>query len=192
MIEHRFAILFSKEGSNAENLAKEFHGKSFENVKTSIVCAITDNKDAKGIEKLSKFGIETTIIDPKEYASRNAFDQKVVSILQEHNVTLTLLAGFMRILTPIFTDNIKALNIHPSLLPLHKGANGMRESYENSMKIAGATVHIVSSELDSGEIVEQECIKKIENESFEEFKKRVHALEYLLYPNAVRKIVLNR
>ena len=113
----KIAILFSGEGSNLENLIIKLHQKN-----AIVVAAITNNPHAKGIQKAENLGIEVKILNHKEFDSRELFDTKLVEIIQSLNVDLTVLAGFMRILTPIFTDQIKAINIHPSLLPLFKGA----------------------------------------------------------------------
>lgn len=189
MTEHRLALLFSGEGTNAEVLAKTFHNQTFQNAKTTVALSLTNNKDAGGIAKLANLGITTTVIDHKLYASREAFDTELLKQIKTHGVTLTLLAGFMRILTPIFTDHVVALNIHPSLLPLHKGANAMEASYRDSAAIAGVTVHYVSSDLDSGKIMMQAQLDKKSGETFDTFQSRIHALEYDIYPKSVKKIL---
>jgi len=145
--------------------------------------------DAKGIKKSKKFGIEPKIINHKEYKKREEFDAKLVEIIKEANVDLTILAGFMRILTPTFTKNIKSINLHPSLLPLFKGAHAIEDSYNSDMKVAGVSVHFVNEELDAGEIIAQECFKKTEGMSLEEFEEKIHSLEYDLLPKAVLEVL---
>ncbi len=180
----RIVILFSGNGSNLEAIANKLHGKSL-----TIAKAITNNPQAGGIERAKRYGIPVQIINHKDFKSREAFDQKLVEEIEKVAPDLVVLAGFMRILTPVFTSRIKnALNIHPSLLPLFKGANALRRSYESSMRVAGVTVHWVSEELDSGEIVDQACFHR-ENESFEEFEAKIHALEHELYPTVIEKIL---
>lgn len=168
-----------------ENLIVNLHNKIFGAFTLKVVCAVTNNPNAGGIKRAEKHGIEVKIIDNKEFTDREDFDKALVNTIQSFNPDITVLAGFMRILTPIFTKNIKALNIHPSILPLFKGANALSESFHSDMKIAGVTVHYVSEELDSGEIVAQACLQKIKNETFESFKQRIHALEHSIYPQAV-------
>ncbi|EOJ1346051.1 formyltransferase family protein, partial [Campylobacter jejuni] len=97
----------------------------------------------------------------------------LVQKIKESGANLTILAGFMRILSPVFTKNIKAINLHPSLLPLFKGAHAIKESYESDMKVAGVSVHWVSEELDGGMIIAQKAFEK-RNLSFEEFEKKIH------------------
>jgi len=183
----KLAILFSGEGSNLRNLIKKLHHKDFDRFSTEVVLAITNNPSANGILKAQKLEVKTLVLDHKSFSSREAFDTALVDIIRGCGADLTLLAGFMRILTPHFTDNITAINIHPSILPLFKGGNALEESYLSNMKVAGATVHFVSNELDSGDIIEQGAIQKIEGEDFLSFKKRIHSLEHRIYPKAVIK-----
>ena len=97
----------------------------------------------------------------------------------------------MRILTPIFTQNIKAINLHPSLLPKHKGANAIQESFESSDKEGGISVHWVSEKLDSGEIIAQKSFTKSEDETLESFTCKIKELEYQLLPETITKILYN-
>ncbi len=177
----KIAILFSGEGTNLENIIKTLHDK-----KLKVVKAITNNPKANGIKRAKKYNIPTVVIDNKNFNNREDFDKELVSELKKDSLDLVILAGFMRILTPIFTENIKSINIHPSLLPHFKGANAIEQSFKSDMKEAGVTVHEVSSELDSGKIILQESFKK-ENLSFTEFEKRIHEIEYSLYPKAILK-----
>jgi len=189
LIEHRLVILFSGEGTNAKHLATVFHDKVFGNYKTTVALAICNNKNAPGIKKLDSLGIKTTLIEHTDFNTREEFDKTLTETIEGVSPSLTLLAGFMRILTPVFTKNIRALNIHPSLLPLHKGGNALKMSFEDSMKVAGVTVHFVNEELDSGEIVSQKCLDKIDGESFEDFQTRIRKLEHFIYPEAVMKVL---
>lgn len=111
----------------------------------------------------------------------------MVQKIKESGANLTVLAGFMRILSPIFTKNIKAINLHPSLLPLFKGAHAIKESYESDMKVAGVSVHWVSEELDGGMIIAQKAFEK-RNLSFEEFEEKIHSLEHEILPLSVIEI----
>ena len=185
----KVAVLFSGEGTNLENLIKKLHLKSFDDLKVEIVAAVTNNPEANGIKRAEKYGIKTVILDHKKYKNRESFDKALVEKIFSLDVDLCILAGFMRILTPIFTKNIKAVNIHPSLLPLFRGARAIEKSFESDMKVAGVTVHLVSEELDGGEIVDQECFKKDEKMSLEEFEMKIHSIEYELFPKAVLKVL---
>ncbi len=152
--------------------------------KVEVVLALSNKSDAFGLTRAQRLGIPTQII-PSAGKTREAFDAELVASLQPLRIDLCVLAGFMRILTPTFTQKIRAINIHPSLLPLFKGAHGIAESYASPMRLGGVSVHYVSEELDSGEIIAQGVIPKITGESLESYEERIHKLEHTLYPLAV-------
>ncbi len=183
----RIVILFSGNGTNLENIIQKLHQKEL-----LVAAAITNNPKAKGIERAKKYGIPVEVVDHQGFASREAFDQALVERIQKYRPDLVVLAGFMRILTPVFTSQIKnAINIHPSLLPLFKGARAIERSFASDMKVAGVTVHWVSEELDSGQIIDQACFHR-EGENLEEFEAKIHDLEYDLYPKVIQNILQTR
>lgn len=214
----KIAILFSGNGSNLEALIKVLHNKRFiksdkkfqqregfliggieneflevkasntDSFRVEVVLALSNKSDAYGLKRAENLGVKTCILESKAYEKREDFDGALVEILQKEKIDLCVLAGFMRILTPIFTKQIKAINIHPSLLPLFKGAHGIKESFESKMKLGGVSVHFVNDELDGGEIIAQGVLIK-NNESLEEYEQRVHSLEHFLYPLAVMKVL---
>lgn len=177
----RIVILFSGQGSNMLRIIQEV--QQHNNIE--VVSTITNKKEAGGIEKLKPFNIPLNIINHKEYDSREEFDQELVNRISYYKPDLVVLAGFMRILTPVFTQNIKSINLHPSMLPLFKGAKAIEQSYENPDKPAGISVHWVSEELDGGSVIAQKELHRIEGEEFESFKNRIHLLEYELLPQVV-------
>jgi phosphoribosylglycinamide formyltransferase-1 len=180
----KIVILFSGRGSNMKSIIEKLHGQ-----KVDVVAAITNNKEALGIEIAKKFGITVEILPHTDFDSREAFDKALVAKIKEYNPDLTVLAGFMRLLTPIFTENIKAVNIHPSLLPLFKGKDGIKESFLSGMKVGGVSVHFVTTEMDSGEIVAQECVPILDSDTLETYTARVHEKEHDLYPRAILKVL---
>lgn len=182
----KIAILFSGEGTNLEALIQALHGKTFDGTTIEVALTLTNNPNANGIRRARKYGLEPIVINHTIFPTREAFDTALVETIQAHEIDLTVLAGFMRILTPIFTDQIKAINIHPSLLPLFKGANALKRSFESDMKVAGVTVHEVVTEVDGGKIIAQACFEK-EQLNFTDFEKKIHETEYQLYPKAVVK-----
>ena len=181
----KIIILFSGEGSNLENLIRKLHPK-----KAEVIAAITNKPQARGIAKAEALGIRTIIIDHTEFETREAFDTRLTETIRSLNPDLTVLAGFMRILTPVFTDTVNAVNIHPSLLPLFKGANALERSFQSDMKVAGVTVHEVVTEVDGGKIIAQKCFPK-EDMDFETFKATIHACEHEIFPEAVLKVLNN-
>jgi len=191
MVIKKIAILFSGEGSNLEKLLEKLHNQVFEHCKIEVAATICNRPTALGIEKSRAYGIEPLIIDHTLFGNREAFDKALVEAIQNSGAQLTVLAGFMRFLTPYFTQNIKAINLHPSLLPLFKGGNAIEESFASPMKVAGISVHFVSEVLDDGEIIAQQCFEKTENMSFKDFEAKIHMLEHELLPQTVKNL-LNR
>lgn len=188
----KIAVLFSGSGSNLEKILEKVHAKSFSTCKIEVVCLICNQKDAFGIQRAKKHGLETTVIEHIDFKNREDFDKKMVKTIKSSGAQLVVLAGFMRILTPFFTQNIDAINLHPSLLPLFKGANAIEESYNSDMRVGGVSIHFVSEELDSGKIIAQECFKKEKNMSLEEFKKKIQTLEHKLLPKTIIDILDKR
>ncbi len=184
MLVKKVAIAFSGEGSNLEVLIKELHQKVFGDFKIEVVAAITNKPKANGIKRAEKLGINVIMIDHTDYESREAFDTKLVESIHALEIDLMVLAGFMRILTPIFTKNIRSINIHPSLLPAFKGANALERSFNSKNNMAGVTAHFVVEEVDAGEIIMQKSFDK-NGMDFESFKEKIHACEHELFPKAV-------
>jgi phosphoribosylglycinamide formyltransferase-1 len=185
----KIGILFSGKGSNLETLLKRVHNKKFNNTTIEVALTLTNNPKALGIEKSRSFGIEPIVIDHTLFKSREEFDARIVKEIEAKNIDLTVLAGFMRILTPVFTKNVKAINLHPSLLPQFKGANAIKRSYEANVSEAGVSVHFVSDELDGGEIIMQESFQKTTNMDYEEFEANIRKIEHEILPKAVIKLL---
>ena len=148
-----------------------------------VVLALSNKANAYGLERAKNLGVKTQVLESAKFARREDFDRELVGILKQYSLDLCVLAGFMRILTPIFTQVVQAVNIHPSLLPLFKGANGIKESFESQMKLGGVSVHWVSDELDGGEIIAQGVVEK--DKDLENYESKIHKLEHYLYPLAV-------
>ncbi|MDO7253557.1 phosphoribosylglycinamide formyltransferase [Helicobacter cappadocius] len=186
-------ILFSGNGSNMENLINSLHSQEYflkdtqEKAKIQISCAVTNNPNAYGISRCEALGINCEILPHKDFDCREDFDVALIDLLKNYQPDAVILAGFMRILSPIFTSTIRSINIHPSLLPKHKGSNAIKDTYESDDEFGGVSVHWVNEILDGGEIILQDYIPKIAGESLEEFENRIHQLEYALYPNAILK-----
>ncbi len=179
----KITVLFSGKGTNFAHIVKTVHKKECE-----VVFALTNNPQAGGIAVAQEACIPYGVVEPKHFDSREAFDAMVVEILQRYEPHLTVLAGFMRILTPIFTEEVKAINLHPSLLPRHKGLDAIRRSYEDAYDEGGVSVHYVSSELDGGEMILQKSIMK-KGLSFEAYDKAIRSLEKEALVEAILKVL---
>jgi len=179
----KIAILFSGKGSNFAHIVNTLHKKELE-----VVMALTNNPEAEGIAVAEMHHIPLEVVDSKQYAKREDFDAEVLRRLQVYKPDLTVLAGFMRILTPMFTEVVKAVNLHPSLLPRHKGLNAIQKSFEDNFKNGGVTVHYVSSELDGGEIVLQKELSK-EGLDFETYDRKIRVLEKEALTEGIHQII---
>ncbi len=176
----RIVVLFSGEGTNLQKLMEVLPAHGIE-----IAAAVTNRPGAPGIEKARAFGVPVEVIDHKVYASREAFDAVLVETIEKYAPHLTVAAGFMRILTPVFTERVRAVNIHPSLLPKFKGANAIARSYESGDAVCGVSVHWVSGELDGGEVIAQASFERDPDMDAEAFEAAIHALEYDLLPKTI-------
>jgi phosphoribosylglycinamide formyltransferase-1 len=179
----KIAVLFSGTGSNLKYILEHLHSKEFE-----VVVALTNKPDAGGIAFAKEYDIPYEVIDSSEFKKREAFDSELVSALEYYKPDITVLAGFMRILTPVFTEQIKAINLHPSLLPLHKGLDAIQRSYEDENETGGVTIHWVSSELDGGEVILQKEILK-DNLSLAEYDEKIRNIEKEALVEAIYRVL---
>jgi phosphoribosylglycinamide formyltransferase-1 len=181
----RLVVLFSGTGTNLAYILEHLHDKG----EYQVVLALSNNPDAKGVEIAKRYGVEIAIISHKEYDSRETFDKKVVEVVSRYRPDLTILAGFMRVVTPIFTDALKAINLHPSLLPKYKGLHAIERSFESGDSEAGVSVHWVTSELDGGEIILQKSFKRNQGMSFEEFESKIKTIEKEALSQAIVEVL---
>ena len=188
MVVKKIAVLFSGSGSNLQSILDKLHGKIFDDIKIEVVLTLTNKPNAYGIQRAEKFGLTSVIIDNKNFVSREEFDKKVVEEIKKSGAELTVLAGFMRILTPFFCDNIRAINLHPSILPLFKGAHAIDESFDSDMQVGGVSVHWVSAELDGGKIIAQKTFQR-ENKTRDEWEAKIHEIEHELLPKTIIQIL---
>jgi phosphoribosylglycinamide formyltransferase-1 len=180
----KIVVLFSGAGSNLEYILRHLHGKELE-----VAAAITNNPEAGGIEIARRYGVPVEILDHRKYESREAFDAELVRRIEGYAPDLTVLAGYMRILTPIFTEKIRAINLHPSLLPRHKGLRAIERSWEDEHPEGGVSVHRVTSELDGGEILVQYELEKEGFESFDEYEEAIRRIEKEALAEGIRLVL---
>ena len=192
MLTKKIAVLFSGGGSNLEAILERLHGKVFGETRIEVALTLTNKANAGGIAKAAKYGLKSVVIEHVNFTSREEFDAAVVEEIKHANVDLTVLAGFMRILTPVFTSQVRAINLHPSLLPLFKGAHAIKESFESDMKVGGVSVHWVSEELDGGKIIAQRAFEKSAGMSLEEFEAKIHAIEHEVLPETIVQILTDK
>jgi phosphoribosylglycinamide formyltransferase-1 len=182
----KVAVLISGNGSNLQALLDRFHK---ENSSIHINCVISNKKNAFGLERAAKASIENHFVDHTKFKSREAFDQRLIEILESYNPDLIVLAGFMRILSGVFIDKYlgRLINIHPSLLPKYPGLETHRKVLENKDTHHGVTVHYVDKSLDGGPICAQSEMKVV-TQDINQLKDQIHEMEHQIYPLVVQKI----
>ena len=178
-------ILISGRGSNMMAIAQACAGDGWN---ARIAAVISNRPDAAGLANAVRRGIATAVVDHRAHADRAAFDAALAEAIDAFAPDLVVLAGFMRILSAEFVNRYagRMLNIHPSLLPAFTGLHTHRRAIEAGCKLAGATVHVVTPELDHGPIVAQAAVPVLEGDTEETLAARVTAAEHILYPRVVR------
>ena len=178
------ALFISGKGSNLKSLIR-FSRTNKSPI--SIEFIVSNNSQAKGLNYAKIYKIKKKVLN---FKNKNLSDNKLLSVLKEHKIEIICLAGFMKILSKNFIKkfNGKILNIHPSLLPKHKGLNTHKRVLQNKEKFSGCTVHFVNSRLDSGKIILQKKVKVSKNETETSLAKKILVQEHKLYPKAILKI----
>lgn len=184
MNNRRIGVLISGRGSNLQAIIDSIADGRLD---ATIAVVISNRADAAGLERAQRAGIETIRIDHRSYASRAAFDRAVADELWTRDVALVCLAGFMRLLSAEFVDAFpnRILNVHPSLLPAFPGLNGQAQAWEYGVKVSGATVHVVTAELDAGPIVRQAVVPVEPADTADTLAARILAAEHRIYPEAI-------
>lgn len=187
----RIVVLISGSGSNMQAIAQSCIKKEMD---AEIVAVISNRPAVAGLDRAEKLGIATDIVDHTEFASREEFDVNLIRAIDEHSPDIIILAGFMRILTPDFVRRYKGklVNIHPSLLPKHKGLNTHKRALEAGDKVHGVTVHFVSEDLDGGPNIIQAVVPVLDDDNTQTLQVRVQAQEHVIFPIAVKWFVEGR
>ena len=181
-------VLISGRGSNLQALIAAIdRGR----LRARIAVVISNVADADGLAVASGSRIETLVLPHQGYVSREAYDRSLAAALIERRVQLVCLAGFMRLLGASFCDLFPSavLNIHPSLLPSFPGTQAVRQALGHGVKVSGATVHLVTPDLDAGPIVAQRAVHVLDEDSADTLAARILAVEHELYPEAVERIL---
>ncbi|ERH49373.1 phosphoribosylglycinamide formyltransferase [Pseudomonas sp. MDMC216] len=178
-------VLISGSGSNLQALIDSV---AHDGNPARIAAVICNRAGAYGLERAKQAGIATELLDHKQFDGREAFDAALIQAIDAHQPDLVVLAGFMRILTPGFVQHYagRLLNIHPSLLPKHKGLHTHQRAIEAGDSEHGCSVHFVTEELDGGPLVVQAVLPVMADDTAESLAQRVHQQEHQIYPLAVR------
>lgn len=177
-------VLASGSGSNLEAIATAIHNGQLQ---AKIAVVIYNEPDAFAKHRAEKFGIPAILVNHRDYKSRKALDLAIIDILNQYNVHLVIMAGWMRIVTQALIDAFpeRILNIHPSLLPSFKGIHAIEQAFNYGVKITGCTVHLLSLEVDSGKILQQAAVPILTDDTLEDLQKRIQVQEHIIYPAAI-------
>ena len=185
MAPARLVVLISGSGSNLQAIIDACNNGE---INANIAAVISNKADAYGLERAKKVGIATVVLSHKDFDSREAYDAKLMDVIDSFAPNLVVLAGFMRILTPSLVQKFKGkmLNIHPSLLPKYQGLNTHQRAIDAKDDVHGVSVHFVTEELDGGPVILQAKVPVLANDTADTLAKRVHAQEHIIYPLVVK------
>jgi len=187
----RIVILISGSGSNMQAVAEACQKGD---INGQVVAVLSNRPNVLGLERAAELEIPTQVVDHQDFATREEFDANMIRAIDEYAPDLVVLAGFMRILTPDFVRRFRGrlLNIHPSLLPKHKGLHTHKRALEAGDSEHGVTVHFVTEDLDGGPNAIQAVIKVLDDDTETSLQKRVQQQEHVIYPIAVKWFVEGR
>jgi len=179
------SVLISGGGTNLQAIIDAIEAKKLD----AKICVVLSNQaDAYGLARAKQHGIATAVLDHKSFASREDYDQAVVDVLRARGVELVILAGFMRLLSPVFIKaySNRIMNIHPSLLPSFPGLHVQKKALDHGVRFAGCTVHFVNEECDEGPIIIQAVVPVYPDDDEATLAARILKQEHRIYPRAIQ------
>ncbi len=184
MNKKNIAVFASGQGSNFSAIIQAVKKRKIKGAVGLLVC---DRHEAGVISRARRAGVKVAVVLRKDFASKSAFENKIIQNLKENKIELIVLAGFMRLLSPEFVKiySGRIINIHPSLLPASKGEQGIKDAFDYGAKITGVTVHFVDEEIDHGPIILQGAVEIKKTDTLESLESKIHRLEHKLYPQAI-------
>ena len=185
------AVLCSGQGTNLQAIINAIRARRLQ---ARIAVVISDRANAFALVRAKRARIPTVFVDPKRYPNRAAFDRRLIAVLTSYQVQLVCLAGFMRVLSPVFVRRFRnrILNIHPALLPAFPGAHAIQDALAWGARVSGVTVHVVDEQVDHGPILLQEAVAIRSEETEKRVLTRVHRVEHRLYPKAIALMLSGR
>jgi phosphoribosylglycinamide formyltransferase-1 len=184
----RLAVLISGRGSNLQSIIEAISTGALD---ATIAVVISNRAAAPGLLRAREAGIETLCLDHQHYTTRDEYDRAIVDALRTRDVGLVCLAGFMRLVGRPLLDAFpnRVLNIHPSLLPSFPGLDAQSQALKHGVRISGATVHLVTSDLDAGPIIAQAAVPVLPDDTVATVSARILAEEHRLYPQAISVVL---
>jgi phosphoribosylglycinamide formyltransferase-1 len=187
-MNRRLAVLISGRGSNLQSIIDAITRGELD---ATIAIVVSNRADAGGLARAQDAGIETLVLGSRGYSSREAYDEALAEALRARDVGLVCLAGFMRLLGAPLLNAFpnRVLNIHPSLLPSFPGLDAQRQAIDHGVRISGATVHLVTAELDGGPIILQSTVPVLDDDTPDTLAARILIQEHRIYPQAIRIVL---
>ncbi|MCK8824956.1 phosphoribosylglycinamide formyltransferase [Fuchsiella alkaliacetigena] len=178
-------VLVSGRGTNLQSIIDSIEDGRL-NAEIGIV--ISDNPEAKALDRAEKYDLNNTYIGKEDFATTADYEARMVEVLEENEVELVAMAGFMTFLSSYFIDQYRnrIMNIHPSLLPAFPGPNAQEQALDYGVKISGCTVHFADEGIDSGPVILQEAVPVLEGDTVESLSRRILAEEHRIYPKAIQ------
>ena len=180
----KIAVFASGNGSNFQVIAEQF----------PVEFVFSDHRDAYVLERADKLGVKSYAFELREFDSKAAYEHVIVDLLEEHQIDLVCLAGYMKIVGPTLLSAYEGriINIHPAYLPEFPGAHGIEDAWNAGVSESGVTVHWVDSGVDTGKIIQQVRVPRLADDTIESFEERIHAAEYQLYPHVLESLGVGR
>ncbi len=180
----KFAVFASGKGSNLQAIIDAVKAGL---IKADLALVFSDKSKAYALERAQAAGIPTLHLDIKAYVDKPSFERDIVMKLKEHKIDFIVLAGYMKLFTGYFIHEYpnKILNVHPSMLPLYKGMESIKEVFTDKAKSTGVTIHFVDEKMDHGPIILQEAVPIEANDTLEMLETKIHAVEHKIYPRAI-------
>lgn len=178
-------VLVSGSGSNLQAI---IDASESGRIDAKVAVVISNKPDAYALERARRHGIEIIVVESKGYGTREDYDREIVKILKAKGVELVILAGFMRIVTPVLIKEfpMRIMNIHPALLPSFPGLNAQKQALDYGVKFTGCTVHFVTEEVDAGPIIIQAVVPVYESDTVDSLRDRILEQEHRIYPQAIQ------
>lgn len=179
------AVLISGSGTNLQSIIDAIAANRLD---AKIEVVLSNRADAFGLVRAKDHGIPSEVLDHKSFPSREAYDQAIVDLLRARDVKLVALAGFMRLLSPVFVAAFsnRIMNIHPALLPSFPGLHVQKKALEHGVRFSGCTVHFVNEECDEGPIIIQAVVRVFPDDTEEQLAERILKQEHRIYPRAIQ------
>ena len=191
MMAPAIAVFCSGEGTNLQAILDAIRAGR---LRARVALVIADRPEAKALARAARAGVAARCVTPADYPTRAAFERALIRACEAHDVRLICLAGFMRILSPVFVRRYRhhILNVHPALLPAFPGSHAVRDALRWGAKVTGVTVHLVDEEVDHGPILLQETVRVLPSDTERTLLAKVHRVEHMLYPKAIEAMLYQR